>query len=912
MPLVQGKTGTVKIVTNVATVTCALDGAPCSFGENGTSLVAPIGQHKIELGKEGYRTATVTVSVLEGSEQEIDVALQLANGGGGRAMKLSAVRTDKPPVIDGHLDDPVWQKAWLETSFTQHYPDEAVAPTERTELRVLYDDDSIYIGIRCFDSHPEQIVSRLTRRDRDIESDKVQVDISSKNDHATAYHFQVNAANSAGRRPAVPSDSGYSADLDLIWYSATSRDAAGWTAELKIPLVALRYSGDISSFGFQVRRVLQRRQEIDEWAYIPRSAIGEVSNYGTLEGLSDLKAARLFQIVPYDSRRLTFLRHQGVLNGNDLGGSFGADLKLGLTPALTLDATINPDFGTVEVDQVVLNLTNTETFYPEKRPFFLEGADIFSTPFQLFYSRRIGRAPPGSQLGSPVTPVPEGQIWGAAKVTGVLTGRLSIGVMEAVSARQDTTIDRGDGSPIETDLADPLTNFAAVRLREEFAANSSVGVLATAVNRAETANAIAPMPGDLCPVPYGDLAPAPPGKDGRCTSDAYAGGVDTVLRTGDGTWGFSAQGVGSVLEHGPARYIPDGTVLTPGTLGYGLTAEAGKYGGEHWIGLIRYLGASPNLDLNDAGYLQMANQHDFFGSVSWRTLKPIGPLLDFSFTLNGGSNYTWDFAGHNTTRAGLAAVFDFTNFWQLTATAVPYHTRYDQYRETESDALAQYPSGWFFSLDVKTDVRRSVIFELFTYVRQAMRGVEMESDATINLRPIPTLELDLISSFYSIYGLPRWIDTVDNPDSSRTFYFADLSNQVLSATLRGTYTFTPNLSLQMYTQFFADRGHYGRVTSGTTTGYRPVINVDQLANATAPAGINPDFADGTINVNLFLRWGFRPGSALWLVYTRNQNQLAYDSTMGPAELRFGHFEGGPSTDVLLVKLSYMWEPLRRR
>ena len=921
--LLESNTGTIKLVTNVTGTTCTIDGATCALGEDGATITASAGRHTLALAKDGYRTATVLVAVQQGGAQEMDVALQVAGGGLG-SMKLSAARTDKAPNIDGHLDDPVWQKAWVETSFTQHYPDENTAPTEPTELRVLYDDDSLYIGIRCYDSQPDKIVSRLTRRDRDIESDRVQVDISSKNDHATAYHFQVNAANvqvdgmyarpTNGRfhlsnRHLVSTE--YTSDLDLIWFSATSRDALGWTAELRIPLVALRYTGDVSSFGFQVRRILQRRQEIDEWEYIPRSAKSEVAEYGTLEGLHDLHPARLFQLAPYDSRRLTFLRNRGGLDGNYTGGNVGADLKVGVTPALTLDATLSPDFGTVEVDEVVLNLTNTETQFPEKRPFFLEGADIFTTPLQLFYSRRIGREPPVSEIGSNVTPQPQGQIYGAAKLTGVLTGRLSIGVIEAVTARQDTTINRGDGGPNETDLADPLSNFAIVRLRQEFAANSSVGVLATAVNRSEPANAATPVHGDLCPVPYGDLAPALPGKDGRCTSDAYTGGVDSVLRTADGRWGISAQGVASVLEHGPARYIPDGTTLLPGQLGWGMTAEAGKFGGEHWLADLRYQGASPTLDINDAGYIQMSNYRDFFGSVTWRELKPHGPLRDMSYQLYGGTNRTWDFAGKTRTRVGFSSSFDFQNFWNVNFAIVPYVARFDLYRETHSDALAEYPHTFSYSIDVKTDTRRKVILDVDTSVRGALRGLESNTDVTLNLRPIPTLELDLISSFYSATGAPRWLETTFNPNGSRTFYFADLSTQVFSTTLRGTYTFTPNLSLQMYTQLFADRGHYGRITGMTASGYRPVLPVDHFVDLRTPGDFsNPDFQDGTVNVNLFLRWEYLPGSALWLVYTRNQNQPSYDATSLPA-LRFDPFAPGPSTDVVLVKLSYMWEPFRR-
>src|SRR6185312_12278072 len=315
--------------------------------------------------------------------------------GDDRLKHLRAVRTTVPPTIDGK------------------------PPSQRTELYIAYDDRALYIGVRAWDTDPQGIVERLTRRDRDTDADKIEIDISSKNDRTTAYMFGVNV--SGVLQDAVKfNDTDYSADWDGLWLGATHRDAQGWTAELEIPLKTLRYEGGRTEFGLQVRRYLQRRQEVDEWAYIPRSARGEVSYYGTLDGLAGLHAARLFQIVPYLAAGV-YLRYNqdpAILNGTELYGNIGADLKLGITPALTLDATINPDFGQVEADQVVLNLNTFEVFFPEKRPFFLEGVDIFATPLNLFYSRRIGHAapPPDSTNYTGLEPQQPGRIYAAAKL----------------------------------------------------------------------------------------------------------------------------------------------------------------------------------------------------------------------------------------------------------------------------------------------------------------------------------------------------------------------------------------------------------------------------------------------------------------------------------------------------------------
>jgi uncharacterized protein DUF5916/cellulose/xylan binding protein with CBM9 domain len=831
------------------------------------------------------------------------------------APTLIAVRTDQPPAIDGKLDDPPWQNARVETDFTQNFPDEARPPTERTELRVLYDDDAIYIAIRCFDSHPDQIVGRLTRRDRDIDSDKVTVDISSKNDKASAYHFQVNAAGVQldGIRF---NDTDMGTDWDGRWYSATSRDAEGWTVELKIPLVTLRYNGDVSSFGFQVRRYLLRRAEIDEWSFVPRTARGEVSYYGTIDSITGLHARRLAEALLYVSGRTAFRNNQGVVDGTDPGGNIGADLKLGITPALTLDGTINPDFGTVETDQIILNLSTVETYLPEKRPFFLEGADLFATRFNLFYSRRVGAAPPGPTLsGSEVQtdPQPDGRIWGALKLTGLIGDRTSVGALDAVTSREDATIARTPGAASDKLLVEPLSNFAVLRLRRDFGTNSSIGMLGTAVNRFEPTGAAAPQTGDLCPVPYSTsfvtLKPPLP-INGRCTNDAYTGGADTTLRTADGEWGFGAQVIGSLIENGPDREIPDGSVVHSGSKGVGVMSEAGRYGGENWLFKAGYSGASPELQINDAGFLDQANFHDGFVSVTWRTTKPTEHLLNAAVEAYIEHRRDWRFKDNLGTDPHIDATVQLPNLWTVFALLSPYYPNWVENRETQDGARTQRIAGTYASFDIKTDSNKSTVLELTGSLDKRLRGWAWKGTATLSLRPVPALELDVIPNGSWTYGAPRFVG-VDAPDGMldgpRTYYFADLDSKEIDVTLRGTYAFTRTLSLQAYLQPFFASGHYSKVTAASATGVNPLLTLDSFHDAALPSGVtSTDFRDGEINVNLFVRWEYMPLSALWLVYTRNQQQVAYDPMEGPGKIRFDRFPGGPTTDVLLLKLSYLW------
>jgi len=832
-----------------------------------------------------------------------------------RAPALIAVRTDKPPDIDGKLDDAPWQNARVETSFTQNFPDEAKSPTENTELRVLYDDDAIYIAIRCFDSHPDQIVGRLTRRDRDIDSDKVTVDISSKNDKASAYHFQVNAAGVQldGIRF---NDTDMGTDWDGRWYSATTRDDQGWTAEMKIPLVTLRYNGDVSSFGFQVRRYLLRRGEIDEWSFVPRTAKGEVSYYGTIDGITGLHAKRLAEALLYVSGRSTFRNNQGSFDGTDPSGNIGADLKLGITPALTLDGTINPDFGTVEADQIVLNLSTIETYLPEKRPFFLEGADLFATRFNLFYSRRVGATPPSSTLsGSAVQtdPQPDGRIWGALKLTGLIGDRTSIGALDAVTSREDVTIARTPGAASEKLLVEPLSNFTVLRLRREFGTNSSIGMLGTAVNRLEPTGAAAPQMGDLCPVPYSTafvtLKPPVP-INGRCTNDAYTGGLDTTLRTADGEWGFGAQVIGSLIENGPDREIPDGTVVRSGSKGVGMMSEAGRYGGENWLFKVGYSNASPELQINDAGFLDQANFHDGYASLTWRTTKPTEHLLNAAVELWMEHRRDWELMDNLSTDPHVDATVQLANLWTLSALFSPYYPRWVENRETQDGARTQRIGGTYANFDIKTDPNKPVVLELTGALDKRLRGWAWKGTVMLSLRPVPALELDVIPNGNWTYGAPRFIgvDAPDGmPDGPRTYYFADLDSKEIDVTLRATYAFTRTLSLQAYLQPFFASGHYSRVTAANATGVNPLLTLDSFHDATLPSGVtSTDFRDGEVNVNLFVRWEYMPLSALWLVYTRNQQQAPYDPMEGPGKIRFDRFSGGPTTDVILLKLSYLW------
>jgi hypothetical protein len=818
-----------------------------------------------------------------------------------RQKHHGATRTNAPPEIDGSLDDPAWREARVDDRFTQNFPDEAKRPSQRTELRVLFDDRALYIGLRMFDDHPEGIVERLTRRDRDTDADKVAVEISSKNDRTTAYEFVINVSGVLADAVRF-NDTDWSSDWDGLWLGAAKRDAQGWTAEYMIPLKTLRYEGGRSEFGFQVRRLIQRRQEIDEWAYTPRAARGEVSYYGVLDGLTGLRATRLFQIVPYLAGGIYLRYNQSpdALNGTSLYGNIGADLKLGLTPALTLDVTLNPDFGQVEADQVFLNLSTFELFYPEKRPFFLEGVDIFATPLALFYSRRIGRQPPEPDPSTFNQLEWQGpsRIYAAAKVSGLVTRRLTIGVLDAVTAESSTVVSRVDGTPGTLRVStQPLTNFAVLRLKRDILARSFVGVMATATTRFEQPFAQAPQPGDLCP--SGDA----PSSRGRCTHDGYTGAVDWNLRTSDGDWGVLGQAAATVRVAGPSHTIADGTVLAPSSSGVAVGFFGGKFNGKY-TGQLDYNGSSPAFDPNDLGFNRQGNAHFIHPTLHYRILKPVSIVQEGDIQASAFVHTNWDFSVVSENVYWLGAFLRFKNFWS-SYFEIDYAAKQWDLREARDGAAVERVDGWWVFFTGKTDPRKRLWVATNGSVIRTAHGRSADVWMQIALRPKPAIEIDVLPHLNWTFGDPRWFDTRANGDGTNTYYFADLDSRDFDVTLRGTYTFSPTLTLQAYAQLFLAGGHYGQTVAAVAAGKGTRLPLSAFRPTLMPSGDAPDFRNGAINLNIVLRWEFRPGSTLLGVYTHAQTQTSFDAAEGFGRPSITRFSGGAGTDLFLLKLSLL-------
>ncbi len=855
---------------------------------------------------------------------------------------LGAARADRAPVLDGRLDDAVWQRAEASETFTQKVPSSGEAPSERTIVRVVYDNDNVYVGIDC--PQKEAVVGRLTRRDRNVEADSVEIALDSRGDGKSAFGFSINASGVISDGLHF-NDTDYSQDWDENWEGRAALTKTGWSAELRIPLRILRFgSRPVQSWGFQVRRYVSALQELDEWAFIPRDVAGVVSHYGHLDNLVGLRPGATFELRPFVAGGIRHHDPQATALARGFEPSFsgGLDLKWHISQELTLDATVLPDFGQVEADQVVLNLSTYEQYYPEKRQFFLEGGDTFSTPFQLLYTRRIGRAPypPALPTDGPIVetavhdPGPS-TIYGAAKLVGELGHHVSVGELFALTGKQTVEVQPFDvsrgspflpplgsrpASPRVERLAAPLTSYKVLRLKREIGDNSSVGLIAMATNRLEPNPAYPLVPSDSSARRVDALCPGgervAPGQ--RCFHDAYVGGVDARWRSASGDYSASGQMIGTLIENGPDRTLRDGSVVRAGDAAPAVQVRVAKDGGKHWTGNLRYQMHGRKADYNDLGYMQRQNEHLADAYVEYHTLDPAGPTRDTRTGIYVREQDNLD--GLNLTRGvALSTNINYKNFWGSYFEVDYFAPRFDDREMGDGAALQR---AGFVELDVagNTDSRKLVSGNLWSALRFFQNGAfAFQGDGAFSVRVLPQWDIDLLPSWLFVTGEPRYVGTQDT-----SYIFGLQRAQSLGVTLRSTYTFTPALTLQAYAQLFLESQHFAGFTTAPAAGKGAVVRLDDLqaliadptgaasgdrAGLARPRGAltwNPDFQGGTFNANLILRWEYRLGSTLYVVYTHSQNRAATPGLGDGTGFDFHLIRPGLAEDAVLTKVSYWW------
>jgi len=774
---------------------------------------------------------------------------------------IHAIRASEGISIDGRLDDAAWAYASPISGFTQREPIQDEPPTERTEIRMVYDDEAVYFGVMMYDAEPDKIVKRLARRDRPWDADYISISIDPYHDHRTGFYFTVNAAGIEGDG-LMYNDTRRDSDWDGVWDSSVKITEDGWVAEVKIPYHTIRFTRqEIYTWGINFQRSIFRKNERDYWAMIRRGENGWVSRFGHIEGIEHITPPMRLQAIPYllSSGQLAPVSPR-TPQGKAFQQRVGVNLKYGITSNLTLDMTANPDFGQVEADEAVLNLSVFEAFFPEKRPFFIEGSQIFDTPMGLFYSRRIGRSPTGSfdtRDGDAVLQErpPATSIITAAKMTGRTQSGTTIGLVSAVTAEEYATLVDTVLNFRFRDQIEPRATYNVLRLKRDILNNSFVGMMAT--NAARTGE-----------------------------SPATTGGVDWGLNMFNNMYSFNGQVALSRTGQDVRK------------TGIGTEMRLSKRGGDHIGGDIRYEGLSRDFAINDLGFLRRSNIHNLRGGINVRGNNP------WRFTRRRGLNFntsaSWNLDGDKLRQNFNANANTQLMSWWWTNIGYGRNLSVLDDVETRDNGLLRLPANNFYWWGIDSDFRKNVSGGLFLNIGGDRDGDFRSVSLNTRIRIKDNIEIRIQPRYSQSRGVSRWVENVDNPADLTTQIpvFGKLDTDRFSVVTRANITFTKDLSLQFYNQLF--------FASGAYKSYKALTSPDTFGTLTPGLYTeNPDFNSRSMNVNALFRWEYRPGSTLFLVWTQARSGSGI-----PGDAAFGRNLAGifdaPSENVLLMKFNYWW------
>ena len=874
------------------------------------------------------------------------------------APRATAVRTQTSIDVDGRLDEAVWSQAPVITDFLQSVPDEGEPGSERTEFRIAFDDNAIYVGAMLYDRFP--VTGRLSRRDVGAgDFDFITLSIDSFHDHETVYQFNLNPSNTF--RDAVSGGGGgggVGGDVswDPVWDHATQVTEAGWSAEIRIPFSQLRFSPDDQQvWGISLGRNILRNQERVAFPFVPTLERGGASRFAHLDGIEGIQSGQKLELLPYVAARGEYLELEAPAgigfdnpyqSGSDYFGEVGLDLKYRLAANVTLDATVNPDFGQVEVDPSVINLTAFETRYQERRPFFVEGGDIFrigeggpagstGRPPQLFYSRRIGRPPTGSVPSTAVFSdvAAATTILGAAKITGRVGAGWSLGLLQAVTSQEISTFVDATNT-VDQAVVEPRTNYLVGRLRRQISGGlTRFGLFGTAVNRS--------MGGT--------------GLDARLHSAAYSGGADFAHEWSNRTYRISTMFTGSYVQGDPAviartqgsstRYYqrPDADHLNYDTNatslgGYyamvDLAKQAGAFGAK-----VAMAAASPGYEVNDMGFQSASDRLILDTNFSFNHPDP-GRILR-SWDVRGSPDAVWNYAGDMVWAEVNGNVnVQFLNYWSLGG-RLAYNPKHDDDRLTRGGPMARTPSRLAGDMNVRSDGRRNTTGRLsYRWATESDDSWDRSVSFDLTLNPSDRWRIQLGPSYNRRHTSAQYVTSVADVLADQTFgrryIFGGLNQSTASLRTTVNVTFTPLLSLQLYVEPFISTGNYREMKElerpgtfnfleygadiGTVTqdpGGSYAIDPDG-AGAAAPFNVSDrDFSYRSLIGNAVLRWEWRPGSTLFLVWQQSRvNSLRGDGLAG-TDPWIGGFDlnrdvgdmfSTPADNIFVIKVNYWLNP----
>ena len=771
----------------------------------------------------------------------------------------TAVRiSNTPPTLDGVLDDDIWKTAPLHAGFRQRDPDEGEPASERTTFQIAYDDEALYFGVMCYDSEPDKIVSRLVRRDSFVESDRFDVILDPHYSRQEAFWFFIYPSGSV-MDGTISGGDWWDSTWNGVWEVKAKTHKNGWVAECKIPFHVFRFAPkEKYTWGIQVARVISRKKEYALWRFIKKDEPGWVSRFGDLTGIKDIHPSRHLEFVPYAMGR-TRLNDE-----TDFWGNIGTDVQYGITSGITLNATVNPDFGQVEADPARLNLSAYEEYFEERRPFFVEGASVFANnDYNFFYSRRIGRRPGRFALpdGAAELSRPEATtILGAAKIVGKTRGNTHFGIMEAVTAPEYAQIEKMvDGKKVQSDhLIEPLTNYFVGRINQDvLKGNSRVGLITTAVNR-------------------------------QAANNAYVGGLDWDLKFAKDRYQITGTLAASQSSHLETR-----------KLGYLAHIEFDKRGG-WWSGESSFRMLSPDFEMNDLGFRRRADMLEWDYALGAQKQQPFSIFRRAFLQLYGWQQ--WNYEAVNISRhLELWTSIRFKNYWDSFLSVARNFESFSDDDVRRGGALIRNPANWNVSARLSTDSRKMIRLELSPFFAWNDDGQSYAYNMRFYLRfqPVSNIEFSVGPSYGYQVKDAQWVKQVEK-NLKKHYIYGKLESRTLDFTTRANISFTPTLSLQFYVQPF--------ITIGDYKNFKELVEPMSYKFKPYALNENRDFHRRSLRGNTVLRWEFQPGSTLFLVWTQSREAALESVRESDLYFRPLHRLGSSFTDegknVFLIKCRY--------
>ncbi|MBC7361678.1 MAG: carbohydrate binding family 9 domain-containing protein [Candidatus Aminicenantes bacterium] len=877
-------------------------------------------------GKSVNRTAEIDKEALKKAQEQ---------------KVVHAFRVNSSIKLDGLLEEEVWKTHEPVSDFLQRDPNDGEKASELTEVWVAYDDTNLYVAAYCHDSDPKGVIGLLGRRDSFVDSDWFFFAVDPYFDRRSGYLFGVNPSGSIVDE-VLSNDVNEDESWDGIWEAKAARVADGWTLEMRIPFNQLRFpKKDVYVWGVNFQRTIKRKNEKVAFAWVPKEDNAYVSRFARLEGIEKINPGRRVELYPYSVGQAQFRPAEPgnpFETGHKYLGNAGFDLKVGLKSNLNLDVTVNPDFGQVEVDPAVINLSAYETYYQEKRPFFIEGASIFNNfgrggvylnaninwpnP-RLFYSRRIGRQPQGYVTHDGYVSFPDRTtILGAFKLTGRVGSGWNVGFISALTGREFATVD--DMSNRYQDEVEPLTYYGVLRVQKDINdGQQGMGFMATGVMRDLNTEMLSAI---LNKNAFSLAA------DGWSFLDKKRTWV--VGGWIGGTFIQGSQDDIYRLQQSSTHYFqrPDATHVSLDPEATSLNGWGGQFKLAKQQGNSLFLfsaGAlSPGFDPNDAGFQSSSSDViDLMGLYGYQHTKP-GKIFR-QWLLIGGGSRQYDFGG-NSVFSCLAASFQgvLNNWWDFEYTFIFMPESLNN-RLTRGGPMALLPWAFMNELRLSSDSRKPVVLEGdFFYQRIHNNSYDWRADFAVRWKPMSNLSLSVGPQLGREVNETQWVTKVADPLMTETFgnryVFGRIDQKIVAAEIRVNWIFTPKLSLQAYLQPFIAAGKYDRFKQlnrpraydylvygeGESTivagESEYIIDPDGSGPAASFSIYNPDFNYKSMRGTVVLRWEYRPGSLLYLVWTQNRADYSYPGQFSLWR-DLGNLFTAPGDNIFLVKFSYRFE-----